>query len=84
MKFCKMLMNQKDIHNGHFQMQVNRMSVKKAIKLCKKLEAYTKDKYMFYVQVFTDNSWTIYQAGYFPDRQGNLADRMILSSDNLQ
>jgi hypothetical protein len=78
-----MLMNQKDEHNGHFQMQVSHMSVKKAIKLCKKLEKYTKDKYMFYVQVFVDGSWTIYQGGYFQGRPGNLADRMILSCDNL-
>lgn len=83
MKFCKMLLNQEDEFNGHFQMKVSHISIKKAIKLCKMLEEYTKDKYMFYVQVFTDGSWSIYQADYFKGRQGNLADRMILSSDNV-
>jgi hypothetical protein len=81
-KFTKTLLKQKDTYNGHFQQTITGMSVKSAIKLCKELEKETQDKYMFYVQVFTDKSWTIYQAGYFSDRVGQAQDRMILSNDN--
>lgn len=81
---AEFLLKTKDEYNGHLQTQITGLSIKKAIRLCKELEAVTDDEYSFVVEVYTDGSFTIWQKDYWKAGEHNLGhiDRMILGVGN--
>lgn len=82
MNFAKFLLKTKHEYRGHKQTQLNNLSVKKGLKLCKELEELTNDEYMFCIQLFTDGGYAIYQIDYFPEGNPTGRDRMILGVEN--
>lgn len=82
MNFAKFLLETDNEYNGHKQTTMQGLSVKKALKLCKKLEEEVGQKYFFAVELFTDGSYTIYQKNFFPVGNPTGRDRLILSVEN--
>lgn len=81
---AEFLLNTKNQYNGHLQTELEGLSIKKGIRLCKELEEYTNNKYSFVVEVYTDGNFTIWQKDYWKTGEHNLGhlDRMILGVNN--
>lgn len=82
MKFEEYLLNTEDEFNGHKQTIIKNFSIKKGLKLCKKLEKLVNKEYSFVLEVWTDGSYTIYQKEFFEDGRTGGTDRIILGVDN--
>jgi len=78
------LLNHKGEFNGHKDIELNYMTLDDGIELCKSLEAYTEDEYMFTLELFSDGSFSIFQKDYWKEGEHSLdhKDRLILSVDN--
>jgi len=79
MNICKLLLEIKNDYNGHKQTQLNGLSVKQGLKLCKALEKYTNHSHSFVMEVWSDGGFMIVQKDYFKDHILGHTDRNILS-----
>lgn len=82
MNFAKFLLETENEYNGHKQTEIKGLSVKKGLKLCKKLEELTDKQYSFVLELWSDGCYTIWQKDYFEDGNPTGKDRMILGVDN--
>lgn len=80
MNICKLLLNIENDYNGHKQTIIKGLTTKQALKLCKKLEKYTKEKYSFVLELYVDGSFTLLQKDYFKDHILGHTDRIILGN----
>lgn len=80
MNICKFLLSIENDYNGHKQTIIQGMSVKQALKLCKKLEKYTKARYSFVLELYVDGSFTLLQKDYFKNHILGHKDRIILGN----
>lgn len=80
MDLCNFLLNKGNDYNGHKQHEWKGLTIEEGLEIVQALEVYTKHKYIFYLQVYSDKSYTICQSGYWkPGEQVNGdTDRNIL------
>jgi len=73
-----------DQHNGHFQTILKGLSIKKGVKICRKLESITKKDYV--LEVWTCDSYCIYEKDAWKDGEHPLhhKDRLIASVDKSE
>jgi len=82
MNICKLLLNIQNDYNGHKQTNIQGLTIKQGVKLCKALEKYTNNSHSFVLEVWSDgSSFTIYQKDYFKNHINGDKDRIILGSD---
>jgi len=81
MNICKLLLEIDNEFNRHKQTTIKGLSVKQGLKLCKKLEKYTDNRYSFVLEVWTTGGFTIYQKDYFDKVHTGSRDRIILESE---
>lgn len=80
MNICKLLLNIENDYNQHKQTIIQGMSVKQALKLCKKLEKYTNYQYSFVLELYVEGSFTLLQKDYFKSHILGHRDRIILGN----
>jgi len=83
MKLEKYLLKHAAKYNGHLLSELDGISFKMLLKLCKKLEAKSKFKFEFYLKVYPDYSYTIYQANHWENGEhpSGHTDRVIVSGE---
>ena len=80
MNVAELLMNIENKYNEHYQTVIKGLTVEQGMEICKELEEHTNKEYSFVLELWTDNTFTIWQKDYFQGRtNGN--DRIILSTD---
>ncbi len=82
MKIAEFLLKLDNKYNDHYQTEIKGLSVEDGVALCRELEEYTENKYSFVLELWTCESYTIYQKDYFPEGKMGGRDRIILSVSN--
>lgn len=85
MELAEFLLKNKSECNGHKQMEISSMSIEDGMQLLEDLSDICEDKSdVFFMQLFSDGSFDIYQSDYWDSGEHPLGhtDRLILSVDN--
>lgn len=85
MELAEFLLKNTSEYNGHKQMEISKMSIEDGMQLINELSEITDDTAdIFFMQLFSDGSFDIYQSNYWSSGEHPLGhtDRLILSVDN--
>lgn len=85
MELAEFLLKNTSEYNGHKQMEISKMSIEDGMQLINDLSETTDDaEDTFFMQLFLDGSFDIYQSDYWVSGEHPLGhtDRLILSVGN--
>lgn len=82
MKLSEFIMSCQNVYNGHFQTQINYMTLGQALELIQDLEE-DNPQYLFQIEIMPDGSFSIVQCNFWPhgSYNGN-KDRTLLSVES--
>lgn len=84
MTLAEFVLSQKKQYNGHLTLEINHMSVRDGLQLCKDLEIFVEHSHMFTMELYTDGGFNINQKDFWRAGEHPLGhtDRLILGVEN--